>query len=105
MPQDTDSSSLSSAVSDPNVYFAELQTARDRIAAYCPRSCTSTHNDYTTSLLTAILDNEKIIGRSGLTNVLYDIVHVTDLGRLAEHYMNCIFLPRIPPTIVEIGHD
>ena len=96
-------SPLSSALSDPSAYFSNLQTARDLIAAYSPRP----RSDYTVSLLNAILDNEGIIGRSGIRNVLDDIQLVSesdsDLSDLAEHYMTSIYYPRIPPPhIVEI---
>ena len=91
-------SPLSSALTDPGAYFSDLQTARDLIAAYSPRS----RNDYTVSLLNAILDSEGIIGRSGIKNVLDDIQVVcenhSNLSDLAEHYMTSIYYPRIPPA-------
>ena len=63
------------------------------IAAYCPRS----RNDYTASLLNAILDNETIIGRSGLKNVLDDIhENHSDLATLAVHYAFTIHV--FPPS-------
>ena len=85
-------SSLSSASTDPYAYFGDLQTARDLIAAYPARS----GNDYTASLLDAILDSGGVIGRSGLKNVLDDITH-SDLAALAEHYMTSIYFPRLSP--------
>ena len=89
-------SPLSSALTDPDAYFSDLQTARDLIAAYSPRS----RSDYTVSLLNAILDSEGIIGRSGIKNVLDDIQVCeshSNLSALAEHYMTSIYYPRIPP--------
>ena len=99
-PQETAvCSPLSSALTDPSAYFGDLQTARDLVAAYPPRS----GNDYTASLLNAILDSEGVIGRSGLKNVLDDIIH-SDLAALAEHYMTSIYFPRISPPLTPFPH-
>ena len=96
-PHDGESSPLSSALSNPDAYFTSLQRAKDRIAAYSPLSPTTTRDDYTKSLLTAILDNEKVIGRSGIITVVEDILDVQVLGTLAEHYMTWVYFPRTPP--------
>ena len=85
---------LSSALTDPISYHNDLQTARDLIATYKP----SSPHDFTFSLLSAILDSESIIGRSGMKNVVDDIVRESsNLAALAEHYMTAIYFPRILP--------
>jgi len=94
LPTSSQESALSSLAGDPGAYSDLLRTARDLIAAYRPSSPT----DYTASLLNAIFDSEGIIGRSGLQNVLDDIVREGHpLAAMAEHYMTSIYFPRIPP--------
>ena len=97
------SSTLSSALTDPSVYFSNLQSARDIIAAYHPQS----RSDYTALLLNAILDSEETIGHSGLKSVADDIVrkNLSGLSDLAEYYMTSIYFPRIPTPPLLKSHD